>query len=75
MSCSSCGSQSPLAQFLKSQSPQELMKAKIDPQDALRRRYLDPAQDLFATSDQSTPEKSPLAGKADGTGIRLDITV
>jgi hypothetical protein len=65
MCCSSTAAKSPMAQFLKSQSPAELWKAALKPKDPLK--PADPAKPDDAVQ--------PLAAaKAPGTGLTLDVT-
>jgi hypothetical protein len=67
MCCSSASSCSPTAEYLKSQTPQELWKAKLELPDPLK------PKDLLDPKDFLDPV--PLqAAKAPGTGILLDIT-
>ena len=62
MCCSSTVAKSPMAQFLKSQSPDELWKASLKPKDPLK--PVDPA-------NASPPLQ---AAKTPGTGLTLDVT-
>ena len=63
MCCSSTAAKSPMAQFLKSHSPDELWKASLKPKDLLKPD--DPAKTGSVTE--------PLAAaKAAGTGLTLD---
>jgi len=70
MSCSSCGSSSPLAQLLKSTSPQALAQAEIKPKNPF-----DP-KDLLAAQNPLDPASASAASaaKAAGTGLAVDIT-
>jgi hypothetical protein len=69
MCCSSTAAKSPMAQFLKSQSPQELWKASLKPEDPLKpKNPFDPKLPLEASA------KPAPAAKAPGTGLRIDIT-
>lgn len=62
MCCSSMAAKSPMAQFLKSQSPAELWKAALKPKDPLK-------------PDDPAKASQPLqAAKAPGTGLALDVT-
>ena len=61
MCCSSSATKSPMAQFIKSQSPEELWKASLKPKDPLK--PVDPAV---------TPPVA--AAKAAGTGLLIDTT-
>ena len=62
MCCSSTAAKSPMAQFLKSQSPDELWKALLKPKDPLK-----PGNPANASQ--------PLqAAKTPGTGLTLDVT-
>jgi hypothetical protein len=68
MCCSSTAAKSPIAEFLKSQSPQELWKASLKPKDPLR-------PDDPAKQDNAAGGTQPLqAAKAPGTGLVLDVT-
>jgi len=62
MCCSSVAAKSPMAEFLKSQSPQELWKAAIKPKDPMK---FDPT---------NAPAPLPGAAKTPGTGLVLDVT-
>jgi NifU-like protein involved in Fe-S cluster formation len=66
MCCSSTASSSPMAQYLKSRSPEELWKASLKPQDP--NKPLDPAQSSNQTG-------SIEAAKPPGTGLTVDISV
>lgn len=68
MCCSSTAGKSPMAEFLKSQSPQELWKAALKPKDPLKPD--DPAKPDNASGDTQPPP----AAKAPGTGLVLDVT-
>jgi len=62
MYCSSTAAKAPMAQFLKSQSPDELWKASLKPKDPLK-------------PDNPANASQPLqAAKAHGTGLTLDVT-
>jgi hypothetical protein len=62
MCCSSTAAKSPMTEFLKSQSPQELWKASLKPEDPLK-------------PDNAASSAQPLAAaKALGTGLVLDVT-
>lgn len=67
MCCSSTAAKSPMAQFLKSHSPDELWKASLKPKDPLKEDPLKPA----APAKASQPFQ---AAKAPGTGLALDVT-
>jgi hypothetical protein len=59
-----------MAQFLKSQSPDELWKAALKPKDALK-----PDNPAKANSlDPSSASKPLQPGKTPGTGLTLDVT-
>jgi hypothetical protein len=62
MCCSSTAAKSPMAQFLKSQSPDELWKASLKPKDPLK-------PDNPANANQPVQ-----AAKTPGTGLTLDVT-
>ena len=62
MCCSSTAAKSPMAQFLKSQTPEELWKAALKPKDPFQ-------SDSFGQSGQP-----PQAAKPPGTGLVLDVT-
>jgi hypothetical protein len=65
MCCSSTAAKSPMAQFLKSHSPDELWKASLKPKNPLEPD--DPAKTESAVQ--------PLAAaKVAGTGLTLDVT-
>jgi hypothetical protein len=62
MCCSSTAAKSPMAQFLKSQSTDELWKASLKPKDPLK-------------PDNPASARPPLqAAKTPGTGLTLDVT-
>ena len=62
MCCSSAAAKSPMAQFLKSQTPEELWKAALKPKDPLK-------------PDHSIANTQPAqAAKLPGTGLILDVT-
>jgi len=64
------GARSPIAEFLKSQSPQELWKASLKPQDPLA------PDGLLKPKNALTPAgvaPSP-AAKAPGTGLVVDTS-
>ena len=65
MCCSSTAAKSPMAQFLKSHSPDELWKASLKPKDPLKPD--DPAK----TEGVTEPLR---AAKTAGTGLTLDVT-
>ena len=62
MCSSSAAAQSPMAQFLKSQSPQEVWRASLKPKDPLK-------PDEAAKAGQPSQ-----AAKTPGTGLTLDVT-
>ena len=63
MCCSSTAAKSPMAQFLKSHSPDELWKAALKPKDPLK-----PDAPAKAASQPFQAAKAP------GTGLALDVT-
>ena len=65
MCCSSTAAKSPMAQFLKSHSPDELWKASLKPKDPFKPD--DPAKSGSAIRPLT-------AAKAAGTGLTLDVT-
>ena len=65
MCCSSTAAKSPMAQFLKSHSPDELWKASLKPKSPLEPD--DPAKIENAAQPIA-------AAKAAGTGLTLDVT-
>ena len=67
MCCSSTAAKSPMAQFLKSPSPDELWKASLKPKDPLKPD--DPAKPVSPNTTQPIR-----AAKAAGTGLTLDVT-
>ena len=69
MCCSSTAAHSPMAEYLKSHSPQELWKAALKPADPLKRE--DPAQILLDSADGAKPLQ---AAKTPGTGLLIDTT-
>ena len=69
MCCSSAAATSPMAEFLKSQSPQELWKASLRPEDPLKPKSPFEPKPLLEAG--VTPAQ---AAKAPGTGLRVDIT-
>ena len=69
MCCSSAGAKSPMAEYLKSQSPQELWKASIKPENPLKPK--DPATALIDPADGNTPVQG---AKTPGTGLLIDTT-
>ena len=71
MCCSSAAANSPIAQYLKSQTPQELWKASLQPQDPLKPK--DPF-DPKALFDTAADSNSIQAAKAPGTGLLIDTT-
>ena len=71
MCCSSTAAKSPMAQFLKSHSPDELWKASLKPKNLLE------PKDPLKPDDPAKLESAakPLAAaKAAGTGLTLDVT-
>jgi hypothetical protein len=64
MSCSSCSSASPAAQFLKSHAPQEASLQHKDP----------PKPDDPSKIDLSNAPQAIQAAKAPGTGLVLDVS-
>jgi hypothetical protein len=71
MCCSSTAAKSPMAQFLKSQSPDELWKASLKPKDPLKPDYpAKPANPL----DPSNAAPPVQAAKARGTGLLVDTS-
>ena len=71
MCCSSTAAKSPMAQFLKSQTPDQLWKASLQPKDPLKPD--DPAKPANPSAPvNGTP---PLqAAKAAGIGLVLDTS-
>ena len=63
MCCSSTAAKSPMAQFLKSHSPDELWKASLKPKDPLKPE--DPAK---------TVAEPLAAAKPPGTGLLIDVS-
>jgi hypothetical protein len=74
MCCSSTAANSPMAQFIKSQSPEELWKASLKPKDPLKPD--DPAKTDLTKTDQSDPTATQTiqTAKAPGTGLVLDVS-
>ena len=68
MCCSSTAAKSPVAQFLKSPSPDELWKASLKPKDPLKPD--DPAK----PASPFDPANIIQAAKMPGTGLTLDVT-
>ena len=65
--CSGAGARSPMAEYIKSHSPQELWKASLKPEDPFK------PQDPAKTADgQSGSDPTGQAAKAPGTGLVLD---
>jgi hypothetical protein len=62
MCCSSSAAKSPMAQFLKSPTPDELWKAALKPSDP------------FKPNDPATASQPRQAATAPGTGMTLDVT-
>jgi hypothetical protein len=71
MCCSSTAAKSPMAQFLKSQSPDELWKASLKPKDPLKPDDPAKAANPFDPANAAQPLK---AATAPGTGLTLDVT-
>ena len=71
MCCSSAASSSPMAQYLKSQSPAELWKASLKPQDPFKLR--DPAKAADSSASIGTTGTIQ-AAKLPGTGLTVDLT-
>lgn len=67
MCCSSTAAKSPMAEYLKSQTPQELWKAALKSDDPLKPK--DPFK-LDTTTDVSSQPVT--AAKAPGTGLLID---
>jgi len=65
MCCSSTAAKSPMAQFIKSQSPEELWKASLKPKDPLK------PDDPVNAANATQPLK---AATPPGTGLTLDVT-
>ena len=65
MCCSSTAAKSPMAEFLRSQSPHELWKASLKPEDPLKPD--NPA-------DAANAAQPLRAVKAPGTGLTIDVT-
>jgi hypothetical protein len=63
MCCSSTAAKSPMAQFLKSHSPDELWKASLKPKDPLK------------PEDSASLPPEVQAAKAPDTGLVLDVSV
>ena len=61
MCCSSTAATSPMVQFLKSQTPEQLWKAALKPSDPFK-------------PDAATASPPSQAAKAPGTGLTLDVT-
>ena len=62
MCCSSTAAKSPMAQFLKSQTPAELWKAALKPKDLLR------------PDNPTGKNQLPQTAKSPGMGLILDVT-
>jgi hypothetical protein len=69
MCCSSTAAKSPMAEILKSQSPQELWKTSLKPEDPLKPKNPFDPKLLLEASDKPVP-----AAKAPGTGLQIDVT-
>jgi hypothetical protein len=69
MCCSSTAAKSPMAQFLKSQSPDELWKASLKPKDPLKPDDAGKASPFDPSASQPSQ-----AAKAPGIGVALDVT-
>lgn len=68
MCCSSTAAKSPMAEFLKAQTPQELWKASLKPKDPLK------ADDPAKPGDATASAKPVSAATAPGIGLTLDVT-
>jgi hypothetical protein len=71
MSCSSTAAKSPMAEYLKSPSPQALWKASLKPQDPFK------PDDPWKAGDAADPagKAGPIqAAKLPGTGLTVDVT-
>jgi hypothetical protein len=69
MGCSSCsGPSTPMADFLKSNSPQALLQAKLDVTDE------EPKPGLAALAEETADLTKIQADKAPGTGLVVDVT-
>jgi hypothetical protein len=73
MSC--CGSSSPLLQYIKSQSPQELLQAKLNPKNPLDPKTLLALQNPTDPSLAANSSAPASGAKAPGTGTVIDIKV
>ena len=73
MSC--CGSSSPLLQYIKSQSPQELLQAKLKPKNPLDPKTLLAPENPADPSRATNSSAAASAPKAPGTGSVIDIKV
>jgi hypothetical protein len=60
-----------MAEYLKSQTPEELWKASLEPENPLKPKN---ATDSKLTADAIDPVKDVQAPKAEGTGLVLDVT-
>jgi len=69
MCCSSAAASSPMAEYQKSQTPQELWKARLEPPDPLK-----PKDPFDTKTPASAAVQPPPAAKAPGTGVLLDTT-
>ena len=67
MCCSSTAAKSPMAEFIKSQPPEELWKASLKPKNPLK-------PDDPAKAGPFDPAAVVPAAKAPGTGLVLDIS-
>ena len=70
MCCSSAAAKSPMAEFLKSQSPQELWKAGLN----LKRQDPFKPADPGKAANPFDPASALKATTAPGTGLVLDTT-
>jgi hypothetical protein len=71
MCCSTTAASSPMAEYLKSQTPQELWKARLEPPDPLKPKGPFDSKTLLDPSAGASPLQ---AAKAPGTGVLLDTT-
>lgn len=71
MCCSSAAAGSPMAEFLKSQAPQELWKASLKPNNPVNANDLAKPSNPFDPANASAPLQ---AAKAPGTGLLVDTT-
>jgi len=71
MSGSCTAAKSPMAEFLKSQTPQELWKAALKPQDPLKPEHPAKPPSPLDPASASAPLR---AAPAPGTGLLLDVS-